>query len=77
MTLLDEVIYILDLIERGELAVFDRVSAATLAEHLEAPELEVEAALYALVTANLVGEGPPAGYYWTDARDPAFKERNP
>lgn len=59
------------------LAVLDggpRISAEEISAKLGVAELDVEAAVYALLRANLCGE-VPAGYYFTDQRDPATEER--
>lgn len=80
--LLDDVLAALDRIEldqegwRDEWSLDGRVPASTIADMLGVSIEDVEAALYALVTTNMVGEEPP-GYYWTDRRDAQFTVRNP
>jgi hypothetical protein len=78
--ILDDVLNVLDLVELGRLddlpgtTYGGRVPASAIARRLEVDEDEVNAALSALLQANLCGE-EPAGYFWTDTRDPQFGPR--
>lgn len=53
----------------------DRWTIVSIARKMGAEVLEVEAAVHALLEANLIGE-EPAGYFYTDERDPAYQERH-
>lgn len=69
-TLLDRVLAVLDGPDEE-----DRWTTTSIGRRVGEDPLTVEAAISALLKANLCGEEPP-GYFFTDERDPAYQERN-
>lgn len=65
--ILDDVLSVLD-------DAVDRITVEVIASEIGVDTWEAEAALHALIVGNMCGEEPP-GYFFTDARDPAYIER--